>query len=382
MEIIKSDKTKKVISNSTNKINTVNKINKIETKKEETKNEEINIKIKEPITTTKVSSTKKVYDVNANKVKSYGPNGFIVPSKEKIKDAMGITSAVPDKVRDYMTKNYNEDYDPIPIPRPGDWLWENKESYQTFKLFDSGIKNVPNKFKSVIYLKNMDVGLEGTLITDEVMDKFVQVMQLYYPTGVKVQVLKNKNNFENLKIKSRKNPWTDLLQYSGSDALTILLDIIPKDGFMILGITSFDIYNKEEQNFVFGLARSMSSTGLFSIQRYYEDLKYSIKDKDDLLLNAVKGAAGTMVHEVGHLFGIKHCVYFNCKMNGGSMFTETPSAPAYDFCPVCIRKLRSSLKFDIKDRLSNLAKGLSEIFGKSVGLSNEIAFFENRYNSI
>ena len=34
-----------------------------------------------------------------------------------------------------------------------------------------------------------------------------------------------------------------------------------------------------------------------------------------------------MTHEIGHMFGIKHCVHFNCLMNGSNHEEENDSKP-------------------------------------------------------
>lgn len=53
-----------------------------------------------------------------------------------------------------------------------------------------------------------------------------------------------------------------------------------------------------------------------------------------------------MIHEIGHMFGIRHCIFFKCLMNG-SMSLEEGTKKPLEFCPVCIRKLQSNVGFDI-----------------------------------
>ena len=56
-----------------------------------------------------------------------------------------------------------------------------------------------------------------------------------------------------------------------------------------------------------------------------------------------------MVHEIGHMFGIKHCIHFSCVMNGSNHLEETKRRPMA-LCPVCLRKLHYNLNFDILER--------------------------------
>lgn len=69
-----------------------------------------------------------------------------------------------------------------------------------------------------------------------------------------------------------------------------------------------------------------------------------------------------MVHEIGHLFGMKHCVFYLCIMNGCNNFEEFDSKPLY-MCPVCIRKLQSNLQFNFLENYQELSKVCAEIGG-------------------
>ena len=63
---------------------------------------------------------------------------------------------------------------------------------------------------------------------------------------------------------------------------------------------------------VFGLANQHIRAGVFSFARYddsfWSEEKTSMEDKnwDKILYRAVK----VMTHEIGHMFGLKHCVHF------------------------------------------------------------------------
>jgi len=50
-------------------------------------------------------------------------------------------------------------------------------------------------------------------------------------------------------------------------------------------------------------------------------------------------ACKTMSHEISHMFGIRHCIYYECLMNGSNKIEEADVKPAW-LCPVCLRKLK------------------------------------------
>ncbi len=51
-------------------------------------------------------------------------------------------------------------------------------------------------------------------------------------------------------------------------------------------------------------------------------------NEKEILLNTAKRAGSTIVHEIGHIFGIKHGTYFHCKMNGSNSLKESVLRPA------------------------------------------------------
>lgn len=56
-----------------------------------------------------------------------------------------------------------------------------------------------------------------------------------------------------------------------------------------------------------------------------------------------------MTHEIGHMFGIKHCQWLNCVMQGSNHLEESDRRPL-DFCPICLRKTQSAVGFKIAKR--------------------------------
>lgn len=50
----------------------------------------------------------------------------------------------------------------------------------------------------------------------------------------------------------------------------------------------------------------------------------------------------TMTHELGHCFGLDHCVYYACVMQGCASSAEALRQPAY-LCPICLEKVATAI---------------------------------------
>lgn len=72
-----------------------------------------------------------------------------------------------------------------------------------------------------------------------------------------------------------------------------------------------------------------------------------------------------LTHETGHIFGLAYCIYFSCVMNGSNHLQESDRRPLH-LCPVCLRKLQSSVGFDGAQRYEQLAQ-----FDKQAGFEDE-----------
>ncbi len=60
------------------------------------------------------------------------------------------------------------------------------------------------------------------------------------------------------------------------------------------------------------------------------------------------------------MFGMQHCVHYHCVVNGSNSLAESDRQPLH-LCPVCLRKLQSSVGFDVARRYEAL-RGLYETF--------------------
>ena len=83
-----------------------------------------------------------------------------------------------------------------------------------------------------------------------------------------------------------------------------------------------------------------------------------------------------LLHELGHLYGIHHCIYHRCLMMGTGHLVEDFGAP-FHVCGICLRKLQWRLGFSVVQRYRDLAVAL-----KQAGLTKEASWMQRQVASI
>ena len=177
-------------------------------------------------------------------------------------------------------------------------------------------------------------------------------MELYY-TPMTVKVLPVRPEKE-VPAVTRQNSLTGNLQWNSVEMLKWLRTQVPRDAYGMIAITMTDLYPGEGWNFVFGQASYKSRVGIFSFARYHPQLSFEEVDGDVDQI-ALRRASKVLTHEMGHMFGIKHCIYYECNMNGANSLREADSTPMH-LCPVCLRKLQGAVGFDPVSRYEGLEK--------------------------
>lgn len=189
-------------------------------------------------------------------------------------------------------------------------------------------------------------------------------------------------------------------QLNLNNILDCAINILPKDAYALLVLTDYDLYEDEDDDFCCGRAYGGSRVAVVYSARYNPLLSHQAgldlghmwpaslcasyvasqcglpKKKKGILdcqedipdsplrqavaafraappvssaqPNSMHGLwlfclARTANHELGHCFGVDHCVYYACVMQGTASVLEDLRQPPY-LCPICVKKISQAVE--------------------------------------
>ena len=124
-------------------------------------------------------------------------------------------------------------------------------------------------------------------------------------------------------------------QYHSTLILSHLLKHLPDDGMRIVGITDVDIYIPI-LTYLFGEAQLHGQGALVSTHRL-DTRFYGLPENKPLLYQRI---VKEILHELGHTFGLVHCVDYRCVMHS-STYVEDIDLKSSRFCKDCWEKLQN-----------------------------------------
>jgi len=129
--------------------------------------------------------------------------------------------------------------------------------------------------------------------------------------------------FDEEGVEFREDPETELEQYKlggGNGILSKMVRYRPHDSLAMLCLTKKDLYSNEQTAFSTSESHVNSGVGCLSLLRFdpaYDNVRDPDRDKNFLMRSC-----HMICHEIGHLLGLKNCIYYECLMNGVSSADE------------------------------------------------------------
>ena len=270
--------------------------------------------------------------------------GFEPPGSQQRLEAIGPTTGLSAVLQRAFAAD--DTFPPMPTPGPNDWLAAHREPGQTFEEFQRSRPNRPNAQRRTIYLQPL-----GAFPEQQNIEKLREYAAHFFQMEVKVRtpISIGTGGFT-----SRTNSMTRRQQILTGDVLEWLKGKLAGDAFCVLAITMEDLYPEPSWNFVFGQASLTERVGVYSFARYDPAFFGEDRGKDYQKL-VLRRSMKVLTHETGHIFGLAHCIYFSCLMNGSNHLQESDRRPLH-LCPVCLRKLQFSVGFDVVKRYQALAQ--------------------------
>jgi archaemetzincin len=271
-------------------------------------------------------------------------------------------------------------FDRLPRPERGDWLAENEEHGQSYYDFVStlhrkGKERCPSSLSNVVLLVPIGETLNGSLGRQFLNHIQAFCRAFYCPMRVDI----HPSVLDVSSVSCRLNEHGHK-QYLTSQICTLIQDhtsSVPNI-FCRLGITFEDIYPGERWNFVFGEASMVDKAGVFSLARHCPRFSDGWAISDHHRRNGahahlnpeetvcwLQHALRTMVHEIGHMLQLEHCIYYRCVMNGSNGHHDTAGMTSF-CCPICLRKVLHATAYTF--RPPDDAKFLHDIVGRKASL--------------
>ena len=293
-----------------------------------------------------------------------GKMSFTPPNEQARRAAIGSLDDISTEARVLFNP---ASFQPITAPGPMDWLAVQAERGQSFQQWIQAGANIPRPPRNRIYFQPIgEFPKEAPKL--ETLKNWAEAF-FSLPTSMLPA-----KSAESLKVYSRNKGEPNKTQLLTTDVLSRLKAQIPRDAFCLLAITFEDLYPDPKWNFVFGQASLQERVGVYSFVRF-DPAFYGQKDanREQTIL---RRSCRILAHETGHMFGIQHCIYFRCVMNGSNDIEEADAQPLH-LCPVDLHKLHASVRFDVVERYAHL-----QDFCRSHGLTEEANWIGAQLKSV
>lgn len=228
-------------------------------------------------------------------------------------------------------------------PKPDEWLANFKEDGQTFEQYINSSPLLPTADRKILYIQPLGKFDQNQM---KIIELTADYMRVFF--NLPVKLLNVKTFAKPLSLKNfRIDKFSQDSQIRTGYILDeVLLPELPPDASALIAFTNEDLYPEDNFRYVFGQANLKNRVGVWSLFRLQK-----FADFEQFLTRTLKIA----VHEIGHLFSIKHCTKYECVMSGMNHLGETDRHPI-DVCPECMAKISWMSEYEPKKRYENLAE--------------------------
>lgn len=263
----------------------------------------------------------------------------------------------------------DSDFRRMPRPRPGDWLSQFHEPGQTPEQYVAENPVRPSAERRTIVIRPLG---EFTAEQQSLIIHLKTFGEAWFDCPFEVLPpipLPESHRRPRMWLGKR------MFQYRTDYLLNeVLLPSLPPHALCYLGITMADLFPDENWNFVFGQASLKDRVAVHSLVRYFPEFCGEPAEEGSEM--PLRRACKVLAHETGHMLGLRHCIQYQCTMNGSNSLEESDRRPLA-LCPPCLAKLQWNIGFDVLDRYTKLCA----FYGEH-GLTREAEWVEKRMRRI
>jgi archaemetzincin len=246
-------------------------------------------------------------------------------------------------------------------PEPGDWLSKHTEWGQTYEQYLRSHPVRVDEHRTTIYIQPLG---EFTPSEKRIIETAAEFFSIYFQLPVKVRDPLSMNIVPPSAWHKRTGGRADQIH------TTYVLDKVlsprlPPDAIGLSAFTKADLWPGEGWNRVFGQASLTEYVSVWSIH-CFGDPAADEESYRRCLLRALK----TGSHEIGHMFSLSHCIFYECNLCGVNSLRESDRRPI-ELCPDCLAKICFATGGDPVKRFRQLIK-----FYGAHGFKNEQEFCE------
>lgn len=233
---------------------------------------------------------------------------------------------------------------PLRPPGPDDWLSQHDEPGQSYRDYLARSPLQPSADRRTIYI--LPIG-DFTAEEMRIVTLTAHFLELFFVLPVTVQ---NALPLAIIPAEARRHPGPA----AAEQVLThYVLDKIlrprrPDDAVAYLALTASDLWPGEGWNFVYGQASLRDRVGIWSLHRHGDPAA-----SEEAFRLSLRRTLQTASHETAHIFGLLHCLAYECNMNGANHQAEADSRPLA-LCPSCLAKLSWNTGADPRQRFHQL----------------------------
>jgi len=163
--------------------------------------------------------------------------------------------------------------------------------------------------------------------------RFPDVILLSKIQKILESVFKSNINILNINLELNKFYSDERKQYYSTQILSEVIKLTPENNDNLIILTGIDLY-VPVLTYIFGEAQLKGKYSIVSVRRLHEEFYTGVSNDELLFERTVK----EILHELGHNFGLLHCLDWDCVMHASNDVEEVDIKGSF-YCKSCYESI-------------------------------------------